>query len=694
MGLVINSKTPQQISIGGKEVQSLAISGEIVWQYVVPDYFYIQNEYAGANTITLTKTGSPTDISLDYSTDNGETWTTWSSANGNLSVGLAQGEKVLLKGTNDKISTSSSAYFSFSGTQNHSIGGNMVALYDSTCLSDTVPTHCFNRLFLNDTTLISASNAKITATNFNHLACSNTFKGCTALVSSLEFTANSVGENSFDSMFDGATSLNNVSNIHLDSTSLTVGTCKVMFRGTAITTAPEIKATTIYGNSSNYNNGSMAFMFHNCSNLTSIKIHFTDWKDGNGTYNWVDSVAALGVFYKPSALSISTNSNSGVPTGWTVESYDADYLYIQNEYAGDNTLTLTTTSSGTPTSGTYSTSVQYSKDKSTWTTINLTAGGTNSIQMSEGEKVYFRNNSGYFNTRDDSNNKYCTSFSCSQNHSTGGCVNSLLDYNNMTTLTLTDGCFCELFFEDDTLIDASDIVMPTQDLPLNACRAMFNNCDILVYPPESIPSSQLGKNSCFSMFGYSPSLISVPTISATTVGYAACDSMFRQCASLQVTKVLPATNISNYCYANMYRNSGITTIVNNMLPATTLAPNCYANMFNSATGLTSIPENLLPATTLANTCYYGLFANCTNITSIPTNLLPATTLVNYCYELLFKGCSNLNDVTIHITNWNTGNTSNWLQDVAATGDLYSLGGATLPTGPDGIPVNWTVHTSL
>ena len=50
-----------------------------------------------------------------------------------------------------------------------------------------------------------------------------------------------------------------------------------------------------------------------------------------------------------------------------------EYFYIENTYNGSNTITLTTNVSGTI--GNHATSLQYSKNKETWTTISLSSTG-------------------------------------------------------------------------------------------------------------------------------------------------------------------------------------------------------------------------------------------------------------------------------------------------------------------------------
>lgn len=314
MSIVIGNKTVAGIHIANKEVQRITIGGKVAYEKE-PDYFRIVNEYAGSNTISLTKAGTPTDITLDYSTDNGSTWTTWSSANGNLSVTLAQGGKVMFKGDNP-IATTSSNYFYFSGTQNHSISGDFVYLYDSTASSSIVPSNAFDKLFYEDTKLIDAKNSYFSVTDFDNYSMSETFKNCSNLQTAPNIEVNTVGTATFNSTFEGCTSLTDVSRVYLNATNVPTRAYKIMFKDTAITTAPEIMATSIYSETTDRSNGSLSYMFQNCSSLRTIKVHFANWNDGAGTHYWCNGVAATGDFYNLGGATISTGRN-GIPSGWT-----------------------------------------------------------------------------------------------------------------------------------------------------------------------------------------------------------------------------------------------------------------------------------------------------------------------------------------------------------------------------------------
>ena len=113
-------------------------------------------------------------------------------------------------------------------------------------------------------------------------------------------------------------------------------------------------------------------------------------------------------------------------------------------------------------------------------------------------------------------------------------------------------------------------------------------------------------------------------------------------------------------------------------------------MFSGCTSLTTAPE--LPATTLAAHCYESTFSGCTSLTTAPE--LPATTLAAYCYQSTFSGCTSLTTVSVSFISWDEENsaTSNWLDDVAATG-TFTCPAALDTTTRDGshVPEGWTVE---
>ncbi len=192
---------------------------------------------------------------------------------------------------------------------------------DSNGNSDT-----FYEMFRGCTSLVNASGITATkTTEWKGRLFGGMFNGCTALTSTPTITIGSLTSGTgahCNSMFRDCTSLTTV-NMQLNATTLYTAAYKVMFYGcTSLVNAPEIKATSISGESGN--NGALADMFNRCSKLNTIKVHFTSWNSGNYTQNWTYGTKSTGTFYKPSSLP-STKNTSGnttnphyIPYNWTI----------------------------------------------------------------------------------------------------------------------------------------------------------------------------------------------------------------------------------------------------------------------------------------------------------------------------------------------------------------------------------------
>ncbi len=104
----------------------------------------------------------------------------------------------------------------------------------------------------------------------------------------------------------------------LPATTLGSKTYKGMFKHcTSLHCAPELPASTIVDNG---NQSSYAEMFQDCSNLAYIKCLATNPGNLAGS-NWVNGVAASGIFVKASGVTTWSTGVHGIPSGWTVEDY-------------------------------------------------------------------------------------------------------------------------------------------------------------------------------------------------------------------------------------------------------------------------------------------------------------------------------------------------------------------------------------
>lgn len=361
-----------------------------------------------------------------------------------------------------------------------------------------------------------------------------------------------------------------------------------------------------------------------------------------------------------------------------------DYLYIQNTYNGTNTISLKTKGSGTVTNQ-HATVVEYSKDKIAWTSITLTRGNTATIPMATGEKVYFRNNSGYWNELN-----FFTEIQTSGSSVAGGDILSLLDYENLGTVSMYQCCFYCLFYENTGLTSAANLTLPSSTA--DSCfQNMFSGCTSLVNTP-ALPSTTL-ENECYEgMFNECTSLVNAPVLPATTLATYCYSSMFRYCYSLTNPPVLPATSLANYCYENMF--SYCTSLTSApVLPATIMASHCYEGMFAGCTSLTTAPA--LPSTSTRTYCYARMFGGCTSLTESPA--LPSLYPAQYAYYRMFYNCSSLNHVICYAENESAYQNSfeDWLYGVAASGVFENLGDRDFTeNSSSGIPSGWSERNYL
>ena len=488
----------------------------------------------------------------------------------------------------------------------------------------TLAPYCYYSMFENCTSLTTAP--ALPATTLADYCYNRMFLNCTSLTTAPELPATKLESNCYNSMFFSCNNLTSAP--ELPATTLASNCYFRMFYGcTSLTTAPELPATTLAYSC-------YRLMFENCKSLNNVTVYADDISATDCTNSWLSGVASTGTFNNYGSATYTTDSPSGIPTGWTeVKPVEGpDYFYIES--LGDaNTISVKNKGNGTLYSVTPT--LEYSTDKNTWNTITFDwTSGTHTtelpVKLNTGEKMYFRNDTRKFSSDYD---KYIT-FSSTVSSNVGGDIRTLsnyLDVDNETTVQ--EYMFRDLFSSNKNIVDASNLRLPYTTLAKACYVAMFNGCS---------------------------SLTTAPALPATTLATQCYGSMFRYCTSLTTAPELPVT---------------------------TLANNCYNNMFENCTALTTAPA--LPATTIIESCYDGMFSGCTSLTSAPE--LPATTLANNCYKLMFWGCTSLNSVTVYADDNSAYNCiDRWLGRVASSGTFRNLGSATYPTNStSGIPTGWT-----
>ena len=272
---------------------------------------------------------------LSYSLDSGETWNdlynmyAYEPSGPTATTTLHSGETIMWKCDNATIDvTDTPGVARFESTGRYKAAGDVRSLLygddyaEHTNLNDN---YALGNMFLNATGLTDASGIVIPFTNLTLDCCINMFNGCTNLVSAPAILpATGLDYQCYYYMFKGCTSL--VNPPQLPATAMKDSCYESMFREcTSLVTAPELPATDLrkydeywdeYYSSSCYNE-----MFYGCSSLNRVRtLAVNGTNSGSGNSNdWLYGVAANGTFIKAAGSNWATNSDSGIPAGWTTE---------------------------------------------------------------------------------------------------------------------------------------------------------------------------------------------------------------------------------------------------------------------------------------------------------------------------------------------------------------------------------------
>ena len=277
------------------------------------DYFTVVSE-ADDNTISIVNGSGAPNITVSASTDDGSTWSTYSS--GNIAT-LNRGDKLLLKGVNNAFgaSVSTASTNTISSTSAFHVEGNIMSLLygdsftDQTSLADR--DYAFYKLFKGTSNLTNAENLVLPATTLSNACYKNMFNGCIRLTTAPALPATTLSLECYNNMFMGCSDLTTTQTV-LPATTLMERCYGGMFFGCSkLTTAPALPAKTLTKYC--YDN-----MFNGCSSLNYIKCLATNISASKCLQDWVNGVAASGTFAKDASMTSWGRGNSGIPRNWTV----------------------------------------------------------------------------------------------------------------------------------------------------------------------------------------------------------------------------------------------------------------------------------------------------------------------------------------------------------------------------------------
>ena len=242
------------------------------------------------STVELTKSKSPAAVTIQYTTDNGASWTDvdFSTATTTGTITLTNaGDKVYFRNAKPAsevtgFSTSATAYYMFTMSGSIAASGNVMSLVDNGCESTSIPgKYCFRYLFNECESLTSAP--ELPAVTLKQYCYYGMFDRCENMTVAPELPATTLANYCYSDMFGDCYSLE---------------------------IAPELPAVTLKQNC--YQD-----MFTMCKKLKDIKAAFTNTEARNCLMNWVMYVSQEGTFTCPVGM------EDYKPEGWTVKNtYD------------------------------------------------------------------------------------------------------------------------------------------------------------------------------------------------------------------------------------------------------------------------------------------------------------------------------------------------------------------------------------
>ena len=152
MATALGNITIINVAVGSSTAAALALGNVAVWhkEELAADPWLCFTAEEASSTVRLDKVGSPSDISLETSTD-GSNWTdySWSDNTGDLFTLANVGDKVYFRAKNENTTIGSSQwnYFKFVMTGTIAASGNVQTLLKADGSRTDAPAYCYIYMF-------------------------------------------------------------------------------------------------------------------------------------------------------------------------------------------------------------------------------------------------------------------------------------------------------------------------------------------------------------------------------------------------------------------------------------------------------------------------------------------------------------------------------------------------------------------
>lgn len=282
------------------------------------EYFRLTNVSSSIGELTFDQ-GWGTMNTLEYSTD-GVNWTIY-DWNGMPVIYVNPSANVYVRGSYMNRS-GNDAMVKFN--QDYTIGGNYMSLVDySTMGSATTLYGSIENCFKGQTHLVSAADLNFgNVTTLDNSALYGCFQDCTGLTTPPDMSGiTTLNDQAMSDTFSGCSSLttppdlSNVTNGGWSSLGMTFYNC------TSLTAGVDLSSMTTVNTSASL----MEDTYSGCSNLATVTAPNTQDLNETFLYGWLSNAGADVTGTKtvrvPTGATITTDSDSGIPTGWTRVDY-------------------------------------------------------------------------------------------------------------------------------------------------------------------------------------------------------------------------------------------------------------------------------------------------------------------------------------------------------------------------------------
>lgn len=466
----------------------------------------------GLTSISLTKTGGPDAITLEYKVDNGE----WTSYTIGEAIDLTDGQELSFRAGasgNALFSKSYNKYYKFTVTGSGTVtaSGNIMSLLNREGGLIIPNSYCFYRLFENCSKLTSAP--EMPATTLAQGCYQYMFYDCTGLTTAPKLPATTLAVGCYNGMFHGCTSL--ISAAELSATTLAESCYDGMFRGcTCLTSAPELPATTLAV--SCYND-----MFYGCVSLTTAPALPATSLAQSCYYSMFRGCTGLTSAPELPATTLAASCYDDMFGGCTrltsapeLPATTLTQMCYRSMFAGCTGLTSAPELPAT----TLAQECYDSMFQGCSGLISAPALPATSLRW------------------------YCYEYMFS------GCT-GLTSAPELPATTLTNYCYLAMFEGCTGLTSAPEL--PATALAKCCYSGMFRGCTGLTSAPE-LPATTLSE-ACYHMMFYGcTGLTSAPELLATALAEACYKKMFYGCTGLTSAPELLCTYTEDYCYQEMF----------------------------------------------------------------------------------------------------------------------------------------------